>query len=165
MKTPVPRSYWVRPGALLVGEYPGHEDEGWRRTRFERFRAAGVTAFVDLTEEGEAATYDHLIGGWATHRRFPIRDFSIPSVDEMTATLDAIDAALDQDVVYVHCLGGSGRAGTVVGCRLVRHGMNCEDALATIAALRRETAYGERPSPESEEQRDMVRAWRRSIVT
>jgi hypothetical protein len=38
--------------------------------------------------------------------------------------------------------------------------MDCDQALATIAALRRETAYGDRPSPESDEQRDMVRAWR-----
>ena len=48
----------------------------------------------------------------------------------------------------------------MIGCWLVRHGMDCDQALATIAALRRETAYGDRPSPESDEQRDMVRAWR-----
>jgi protein-tyrosine phosphatase len=150
----------VRPGSLLAGEYPGHDDPSWTRTRFERYRAAGVTAFLDLAEEGELPAYDELIDGWATHRRFPIRDFSCPSVDEMTATLDALDAALEQGAVYVHCWGGSGRTGTVVGCWLVRHGMDCEDALATIAALRRETAYGERPSPESDEQREFVRAWR-----
>jgi hypothetical protein len=149
----------VRPG-LLAGEYPGHDDPGWTRTRFERYRAAGVTAFLDLTEEGELPSYDELIDGWATHRRFPIRDFCCPTVDEMTATLDALDAALERDVVYVHCWGGSGRTGTVIGCWLVRHGMAAEEALATIAALRRETAYGERPSPESDEQREFVRAWR-----
>jgi hypothetical protein len=156
---PVPRSYWVRPG-LLAGEYPGHDDPGWTRTRFERYRAAGVTAFLDLTEEGELPAYDELIDGWATHRRFPIRDFCCPTVDEMAATLDALDAALERDVVYIHCWGGSGRTGTVVGCWLVRHRMDAEEALATIAALRRETAYGERPSPESDEQREFVRNWR-----
>jgi hypothetical protein len=149
----------VRPG-LLAGEYPGHDDPGWTRIRFERYRTAGVTAFLDLTEEGELPAYDEQIDGWATHRRFPIRDFSCPTVDEMAATLDALDAALEHDVVYVHCWGGSGRTGTVIGCWLVRHGMAAEEALATIAALRRETAYGERPSPESDEQREFVRAWR-----
>jgi hypothetical protein len=144
----------------LAGEYPAHEEESRARLRLERFRAVGVTAFLDLTEEGELEPYDDLIGGWATHRRFPIRDFSCPSVEEMRATLDAIDAALEREVVYVHCWGGSGRTGTVIGCWLVRHGLGCDEALATIGALRRETAYGDRPSPESAEQCDMVRAWR-----
>jgi hypothetical protein len=161
VKTPVPRSYWVRPGALLAGEYPRSEPEPYGETRFERYRAAGVTAFFDLTEAGEVVPYDDLIGGWATHQRFPIRDFSCPSADEMTATLDALDAALERDVVYVHCLGGSGRTGTVIGCWLVRHGMDAEQALRTIAALRRETAYGERRSPETDEQCALVRAWPR----
>jgi hypothetical protein len=152
MKTPVPRSYWVRPGALLAGEYP------WR---LERFRGSGVTTFIDLTVEGEEPSYADLIDGWATHGRFPVRDYSVPSVDEMSAILDAMDAALERDVVYVHCLGGSGRTGTVIGCWLVRHGMGCEEALATIAALRRETAYGDKRSPESDEQCDFVRAWLR----
>ena len=55
---PIPRSYWVKPGSFLAGEYPGHEPEEWTQTRFERFRAAGVTAFLDLTEEGELLPYD-----------------------------------------------------------------------------------------------------------
>jgi hypothetical protein len=142
----------VRTGALLAGEYP------WR---LERFRAAGVTAFVDLTVEGEEPPYLHAIDGWATHGRFAVRDYSVPTVDGMTAILDALDAALEREVVYVHCLGGSGRTGTVIGCWLVRHGMDCEEALATIAGLRRETAYGEKLSPESDEQCDFVRAWPR----
>ena len=38
--------------------------------------------------------------------------------------LDEIDGAiLNGKTVYVHCLGGIGRTGTVVGCYLVRHGI------------------------------------------
>jgi hypothetical protein len=161
VKTPVPRSYWVRPGSLLAGECPGHEQSDWTRVRLERFRAAGLTAFLDLTEQDELDPYAELLDGWATHRRFPIRDYSVPSVEEMRAILDALDAALEQDVVYVHCWGGSGRTGTVIGCWLVRHGMDCDEALAAIAALRRETAYGDKRSPESDEQCDFVRGWLR----
>jgi hypothetical protein len=157
---PIPRSYWVRPGALLAGEYPAHDDPGWTRVRLERFRAAGVTAFFDLTEEGELPPYDDLLGGWATHRRLPIRDFSCPSEQEMSLTLDAVDAALERDTVYVHCWGGTGRTGTVIACWLVRQGMDADEALATIAQLRRATAYGERRSPETDEQWAMVLGWR-----
>jgi rhodanese/phosphatase family protein len=160
VNTPVPRSYWVRPGSLLAGEYPWHEFGAWTPDRLDRFRDAGVGVFIDLTEADEVTPYGERVAGWATHRRFPIRDFCCPSVGEMTTTLDAIDEELERGVVYVHCLGGSGRTGTVIGCWLVRHGMDPEEALATIAALRRETAYGERPSPESAEQCDFVRAWR-----
>jgi protein-tyrosine phosphatase len=120
-----------------------------------------VTAFLDLTEEGELPSYDEQLTGWATHRRFPIRDFSCPSEEEMGQTLDGIDAALARESIYLHCWGGTGRTGTVVGCWLVRQGLEPDDALATIAALRRETAYGDRRSPESDEQWAMVRGWRR----
>jgi hypothetical protein len=151
---PVPNSYWVKPGAFLAGEYPGESHE--------RFRAAGVNAFLDLTEAGEygVPAYDDLLEGWATHRRFAIPDYGCPSVPDMSSILDEIDAALAGGrVLYVHCLGGAGRTGTVVACWLVRHGMNPDEALASIAESRRGTPEGHRPSPEAEKQVDMVRAW------
>ena len=49
----------------------------------------------------------------------------VPRSQQQTAgILDAIDKALeDGKNVYVHCWGGIGRDGTVVGCWLVRHVM------------------------------------------
>ncbi len=43
----------------------------------------------------------------------------------------------------MHCWGGVGRTGTVVGCWLVRHGLDDGDAIARIATLRRELPAGE----------------------
>ena len=41
----------------------------------------------------------------------------------MAGLLDAIDTAMrDGKTVYLHCWGGVGRTGNVVGCSLVRHG-------------------------------------------
>ena len=94
---------------------------------------------------------------------FPIRDVSVPKrADEMTAILDAIDGAiLAGHVVYVHCWGGIGRTGTVVGCHLVRHGLTGDEALAALAAMYRVVdKYYRRPqSPETPEQFRWVREW------
>ena len=55
---------------------------------------------------------------------------------------------------------GRGRTGTVVGCHLIRPGLaSGEAALAAIERLRRKEETTDKPSPETEAQRDMVRAW------
>ena len=101
--TPTPDSYWVVPGRLLAGAYP---------RELAPFHEAGVSAFVDLTE-GE----------------YGIPDRTCPSPAAMTRILDRIDGLLAEGkVVYVHCLAGIGRTGTVVGCWLVRHGTSGEAA-------------------------------------
>ena len=81
---------------------------------------------------------------------------------DMTAILDAIDAALDGGkAVYVHCWGGVGRTGTVVGCWLVRHGSTASDALVQVAEgwQGMEKFTPERESPETSGQREYVRNW------
>jgi hypothetical protein len=79
--------------------------------------------------------YAQWLDGRAEYRRCTIVDFGVPSPQEMTAILDVLDAALAAGrVVYLHCWGGVGRTGTVVGCYLVRHGMRGEEALAALDA-------------------------------
>lgn len=48
---PIPNSYWVKPGRLLAGEYPGEKSESDARRKLGRFLDANVRYFVDLTEE------------------------------------------------------------------------------------------------------------------
>ena len=84
----------------------------------------------------------------------------------MATILDAIDDALDSgDTVYVHCWGGIGRTGTVVGCWLVRHGCTGEEALAQVAewwmGMAKASPY--RSSPETYEQRQYVLGWGESM--
>jgi len=112
-----------------------------------------VTLFVDLTQEGELEPYAHLVSP-ARHVRMPIRDFSVPTPDDLVATLDAIDAELDAGgIVYVHCWAGCGRTGVVVGCWLVRRGLDPRAALAKIAEAR---GLG---CPQTLEQRLLVLGW------
>ena len=46
-------SYWVIEGQMLAGPYPGAPTNEAARQKLEAFLDAGVTCFVDLTEEGE----------------------------------------------------------------------------------------------------------------
>ena len=163
---PIPNSYWVVPGRFLAGGYPGDLDDDVAHDKVRRLLAAGVSFFLDLTEAGELNPYAPFAAAAAAgrpvvHRRMPIRDFAIPTSEGMRAIVDTIETALAAGhCLYLHCWGGSGRTGTVVGCYLVRQGLVGEDALHEIARLRQGVA-SHRQSPETEAQREMVRGWSR----
>lgn len=149
--------YWVEEGRFLAGPYP---HSGGRITRL---RNLGVTLLLNLTEAGEygSLSYDALLGGGIRAVRKPLRDFTAPRPDEMREILDLIDSELNAGgVVYLHCYGGIGRTGTVVGCYLVRHGTPPDEAIEAIGRLRADTDTAESPSPETEEQCRLVETWR-----
>lgn len=157
----LPDSYWVEPGALLAGEYPGSWEEATAATRLGALREAGVTSFLDLTEEGELPPYEPVLQAGVRYRRLGVRDFSRPSDRETAAILDAVDAELARgETVYLHCWGGVGRTGTIVACWLARHGLTGEEALERLGVLRAVSGKAGRDSPETEEQRALVRSWR-----
>lgn len=162
--------YWVEPGRLLAGEYPGASQVDAARQKLRLLLAVGVTFFLDLTSPDDGLVpYAELLAAEALaddlavcYRRMAIPDYSVPSVAQMTQTLDVIDEALAAgQVVYLHCWGGVGRTGTVVGCHLVRHGSSGAAALAQIAHWWQTVEKRDRHphSPETSAQRQMVRTW------
>ena len=159
---PIPHCYWVVPGQLLAGEYPRNPDEWSSLEKLAKFTEAGVSAFIDLTEAGEfLEPYAHLLDG-PSHRRFAIRDMDVPESAELTkAALDAIDAHLEAgETVYVHCWGGVGRTGTVIGCWLARHHEPGQAALDRLAELWSGNPKSRsRQSPETGRQQRYVREW------
>ena len=169
MNTPIADSYWVIPGRLLAGEYPGAPDDASARIKLQSILDAGVTAFIDLTEEGELNSYGSFLPDGAapgeqsvSHDRMPIRDLGVPSALEMSVILDRLNTLLEVgEVVYVHCWGGIGRTGSVVGCYMVQEmGMTGPEALVSIEELRNGIYdRSSRRSPETQEQRDMVMEW------
>ena len=166
---PIPNSYWVRPGKFAAGEYPGDIFRSNAREKLNSLLAAGVSRFIDLTEEGELDSYREIAQQEAGRlsrsfdwERHPIVDRSTPNRTRMVEILDAIDSAMERgETVYVHCWGGIGRTGTVVGCWLRRQGYSGEESLAQIATWWKGVAksYRRPQSPETSEQRRYIMEW------
>jgi Cyclin-dependent kinase inhibitor 3 (CDKN3) len=164
---PDPNTYWVIPGKLLAGEYPGDRDSEEARRRLRRFLAAGVRHFIDLTEAGELTPYAELLteeaGSRTSYERFPIHDVSVPDEPKtMAEIITAIDRAMAEGgITYVHCWGGVGRTGLAVACWLQDHGQTPDEALADLADKWRLCAKSRRlpSSPETAEQVRWVREW------
>lgn len=165
---PTPDSYWVLPHKLTAGGYPSSRFSDEQTILIlNKLLNAGVTHFLDLTRAGELMSYRDLLmkeagrlGVEVDYRRIPIQDRRCPSKETMIDILDTIDEIIQKGGgIYVHCWGGIGRTGTIVGCYLVRHGMTGEDALDYIARSRKGISSSWLRSPETDEQCEMVLSW------
>ena len=173
---PYDRSYWVVPGRLLAGFFPASPDPDETTVKLRALLAVGVRHVVNLTEavegnhdgltlldyEAELRALADAMQVAVSHQRSAVVDLGVPTLEQMTAILDAIDHAIGKGKpVYVHCWGGRGRTATVVGCYLARHGMAVgERALSMIRYLRRTDAKADSAAPESRAQKDFVRNWK-----
>jgi hypothetical protein len=171
---PHPNCYRIPGSSVIAGEYPFHPNPTKARAKLCSVLDAGVTTFLDLTEATEhLEPYEIALrevtaarGGEVAYHRMPIADDGIPTREQMVRILDRIAAAeAAGHTVYVHCWGGVGRTGTVVGCYLVRNGHDGDDALRRVNELFKTMSEPKRlrhrltGSPQTEPQRDFVRTW------
>ena len=148
----------IEQGRLIAGRHPSAwgPENAWIEVR--DLVGAGVTLFLDLTQEGELEPYASLVQAPRRYVNRSIRDFSIPTRKELVAILDEIDAELaGGGIVYVHCWAGCGRTGVVVGSWLVRHGVDPREALRRIAKARGPGC------PQTLEQSTFVLDWQRGL--
>ncbi|MBF0236653.1 MAG: dual specificity protein phosphatase family protein [SAR324 cluster bacterium] len=150
MCLPIRNSYWVIPGKFIAGEYPRSQDV----RNYEEYPysmksmismekltglvESGVTCFMDLTDPEEHESYAESLYEFnnreLVYQRFPIVDGYIPGKAQMRNILDAIQYNLNENrKIYLHCWGGIGRTGTVVGCWLAEQS---GDGFAGLLALK-----------------------------
>ncbi|HSL42709.1 MAG TPA: hypothetical protein VK897_04700 [Anaerolineales bacterium] len=168
-RPPIEEAYWVVPGHLLAGEYPGKFDGELTRKRIDALIEAGFDMFIDLTHSHETVPYTGILREEADayevkagHQRFPIGDFGLPTIEQMNSILDTIEDGLQAGrKIYLHCWGGIGRTGTTVGCYLVRQGRTGEQALDQLSAWWRTVPKSRlHPhSPETIQQRAFILHW------
>ena len=160
---PIEYCYWVVPGKILAGEYPRNKDEESSLKKIGALETAGIEIILDLTESNEGLEPYSAMLHSATYHRFPITDASTPKTNnDMKVILDTIDEHVEQDrCVYIHCWGGIGRTGTVVGCWLARHNGGGEAGLKALRELWKICPKSSRrQSPETSEQENYILNWR-----
>jgi hypothetical protein len=172
---PFDQAYWVVPDRLMAGFYPGSALGQDGHPKLIALLQCGLRHLINLMQTDETQWYNKPImdyedqtiaiaqklGVKVSFDRMPIKDMGIPSRPEMARILDRIDQKINGgQPVYVHCLGGVGRTGTVVGCYLARHGYATgQKVIQLLQKLRQNTATQKRSSPESNAQIDLVLSW------
>ena len=168
-----PQYYTVEEGRLYAGEYPGSLAPEVAHERLQHLVDLGIRTFVDLTttddglEPYSGALHQLAKESGLSLRRIamPITDMGVPrSPAVMREILDAVKGAIDQSpAVYIHCWGGIGRTGTVVGCWLRETGLGSEQALAQVQhlyATHMPKVKSHPESPQTPAQKNYVRNWK-----
>jgi len=178
LKVPFNRSYWVVPGKLLAGGYPGSENQMEEERKLKGLIQAGIRHVISLMEPQEYNRPDDPFPPYVDHMesfaqklkisvtfdQISIKDFSVPTERQMVRVLNQIDMCINEKTVYVHCWGGKGRTGTVVGCYLARHGFATgNEVIKKIKEFRKDTVDCSDPSPETREQIKMVINWKKDL--
>jgi ADP-ribosylglycohydrolase/predicted protein tyrosine phosphatase len=162
---PFHHAWLVEPG-VYAGEYPASLDDASRSVeKLSLLIDAGIRTFIDLTTpEDRMQRYEPALLAAAAARNLDLRRLNvrIPDNDvvdhaEYDRILDLIDESRTRGDVYIHCWGGIGRTGTVVGCLLARQGHTYEAVMAMLVDLRKDTKKWDRECPQGNAQRDVLR--------
>lgn len=180
---PIPNSYWATP-YLVACEFPycpltpTQIARKQTKQKLDALLLAGVRTFIDLTEPHELFPYyPHLSARCALlgidsreveYHNFPIVDRNVPSsVEFVREIMDVLRTNEKRGrVCAVHCRGGIGRTGLVVGCWLVECGI-ARDGDEALRIIDREWQGVEKRnrypcSPETVPQVEFVRTFTRS---
>ncbi|MFM7107502.1 MAG: ADP-ribosylglycohydrolase family protein [Planctomycetaceae bacterium] len=159
-------AWWVEPGRILAGEYPGSPDGRHMDFKLASLADAGIDTIIDLTHGDDAlAPYAEQWAQLGSARgrnldriHHPIQDLGVTTPEGYDAIVSDMARELGAGrPVYIHCWGGVGRTGTVVGCWHVSRGASTDDALAAITEARRGTRKAKAQAPEMPWQVEAIR--------
>jgi atypical dual specificity phosphatase len=90
------------------------------------WRSQGIRAVISLTRRPpDLEGFDVL--------RLPVRDFTAPSLDQLTEAMRFIEEHLARnEPIVVHCRGGKGRTGTILAAWLISRGATAADAIERV---------------------------------
>lgn len=174
---PFPQSFWVYPGLLCVGAYPGAPDTATRDAKLHGLLDCGIRRVISLMEPDETdyggrpfEPYLPRLQALASQQARPIswlngplRDAHPPQPEMLRRILSTIESGLREGVpTYVHCWGGHGRTGTVVACHLVQRGMSAQQAIDKLLAWRAGLPKHHFPFEGGQER--FVRDWRPDVL-
>lgn len=125
----VDRGAWLEEGLLLGCAYPR------RQAALAALAEQGVSLLINLHRRPHQPA--RLARHGLIELHLPVADFSPPSPEQLARGIAAIaEAATAGQRVAVHCGGGLGRTGTFLACYLVHRGIDADDAIARVRALR-----------------------------
>jgi atypical dual specificity phosphatase len=134
-----PEHYWLDPGRLMAGEWPA--------AHLDWLARQGISVLFNLTD------HPYRDDRFRIHD-IPMADGSAPDDEQIQRFCAQVERELAaKQAVYVHCLAGCGRTGTMMACYLVYR-----ERLDPMVALRR--VRGIRScSVETAAQADAVMHW------
>eukprot|EP00891_Asterochloris_glomerata_P005205 jgi/Astpho2/5205/fgenesh1_pg.00074_%23_27_t len=135
--------------ASLSGPVTQEELDGLRNPQLDKFLPPKKKANPQSTRRNLNFSYD------------PIVDLNLPDKDQMLRLVDGLKSRiLGGEVVYMHCWGGRGRAGTIASCFLAAcYGLSADEILARIQRAFDTRQDGGRQSPETPAQKEFVRSF------
>lgn len=118
---------WILAGKLAGSSYPNFKD-----LRF--LQKSNIKMIVNLTKHGiPTRVKNQLLSSGIRWRRFPIRDFGVPSQETINKYLQCVCEVIQRkEAVLTHCIAGCGRTGTMIGLYLITHGHSPRQVLELI---------------------------------